>query len=214
MKEILERAERELNESSLSRLWRHNDEHDCGALTAWRRGEDCGEGRKFSKKENAARNKSLLAKLMSKGYSVTKLHGTYKEGGEVKEMSFFVVDQNDTGSLPADLRKLGIEFEQDSVLIAPKGAVQGNATAYLLGTNKCENNWLGFGQKDKFSKAKFGYSSPIYTTRVNGRPFLFEEVVGEAVLPNTGFGNWSMQLAAQKHWTELIELVDTMEQGE
>ncbi len=35
-----------LQESSLSRLWKHNEEHDCGAMTAFRKAADCGEGEK------------------------------------------------------------------------------------------------------------------------------------------------------------------------
>ena len=78
-----------LNESSLSRLWRHNEEHDAGALTAFRKGADCGDGESYSKKENKQRNKSLLAKLKTKGYGVTKLHGSYPEGGKsVKGLAF------------------------------------------------------------------------------------------------------------------------------
>ena len=51
--------DRELNESSLSRVYRHNLLHDCGALTAWRKAEKCGEGRLFTHKEIAQRNRSL-----------------------------------------------------------------------------------------------------------------------------------------------------------
>mgnify|MGYP003665450360 FL=1 len=54
-----------LNESSLSRIWRHNEQHDTGALTAFRKGEDCGEGTPYTSKQNAQRNKSLMAKLKS-----------------------------------------------------------------------------------------------------------------------------------------------------
>ena len=45
-----------LNESSLSRLWKHNEEHDAGALTAFRKGSECGTGETYSKKENTQRN--------------------------------------------------------------------------------------------------------------------------------------------------------------
>jgi len=193
-----------INESSLSRLWRHNDEHDCGALTAFRNARDCGEGEPYVKKENNQRNKSLLAKLKSKGYGVTKLKGTYPEGGSVgKEESFFVVDLKDSGNLERDLRRLGEEFEQDSVLFVPKGAIKGDSKAYLIGTNKCKNNWLGFGKKETFNKGKMGYSSPIYTSMVNGRPFIFEDVEGEVRDPGNGMGVWAMHRAAEKDWTEL-----------
>ena len=56
-----------LQESSLSRLWRHNEKHDCGAMTAFRNAEACGFGERYSNADNKKRNRSLLAKLKSKG---------------------------------------------------------------------------------------------------------------------------------------------------
>tara|TARA_Y100000296_G_scaffold45406_1_gene51978 strand:+ start:72 stop:680 length:609 start_codon:yes stop_codon:yes gene_type:complete len=193
-----------LNESSLSRLWKHNEEHDCGALTAFRKGPNCGEGEPYTKKENAQRNKSLLAKLKSKGYGITKLHGKYPEGGKsVTEISYFVVDLEDKGNLEKDLRKFGETFEQDSVLIVPKGAIKGDSKAYLIGTNRCKNNWLGYGKKEEFAKGRMGYDSPIYTSMVNGRPFIFESVGEVATSPANGMGVWMMHLVAQKDWKDI-----------
>ena len=202
---IMKQYKEILNESSLSRLWKHNEEHDAGALTAFRKGPGSGEsGETYSKKENAQRNKSLLAKLKTKGYGVTKLHGTYPEGGKTtKEISYFVVDLKDTGKLEKDLRKLGQEFEQDSILFIPKGAIKGDVKAYLIGTNKYENNWLGFGKKETFNKGRMGYDSPIYTSKVNGRPFIFEQVGETVESPQTGFGYWAMNLIAEKTWQEI-----------
>ena len=57
-----------LQESSLSRLWRHNEKHDCAAMTAFRNAADCGAGEKYSNADNIQRIKSLLAKLKTKGY--------------------------------------------------------------------------------------------------------------------------------------------------
>jgi len=193
-----------LEESSLSRIWTQNENFDCGALTAFRKAENWGEGKEFTKKENEARNKSLLAKLKSKNYSVISLLGTYPEGGKTtKEKSFFVVDINETGNLKKDLLKLGEEFEQDSILFVPKGAIKGDEKAYLIGTNKCENSFPGFNQKFEFEKGKLGYDSPIYTSKVNGRPFIFEEVQGEVHL-NTGFAVWAVHSIAVKNWKELL----------
>jgi len=195
----------ELNESGLSRLWRHNEEHDAGALTAFRKGPACGDkDERYTNKENAQRNKSLLAKLKTKGYGVTKLHGTYPEGGKTtKEISYFVVDLSDAGNLEKDLQKLGQEFEQDSILFIPKGAIKGDAKAELIGTNRCDNNWLGFGKKEIFNRGRMGYDSPIYTSRVNGRPFIFEEVGETVETPQTGFGHWGMHLIAKKDWQKI-----------
>ena len=149
--------DRKLNESSLSRVYRHNLLHDCGALTAWRKAEKCGDGRPYTHAQNVQRNRSLLAKLKARGYGVTTLHGRYPEGGRITtEESYFVVDLDDTGTLETELRALGVQFDQDSVLIIPKGAVAGQAKAFLLGTNRCPGNWIGFGTKEFFYQGKFG----------------------------------------------------------
>ena len=196
--------DRKLNESRLSRVYRHNLLHDCGALTAWRKAEKCGDGRPYTHAQNVQRNRSLLAKLKARGYGVTTLHGRYPEGGRITpEESYFVVDLDDTGTLETELRALGVQFDQDSVLIIPKGAVAGQAKAFLLGTNRCPGNWIGFGTNEFFNQGKSGYGSKIYTSYVNGRPFIFEEVGDEVPSPGSGFGCWSIHLAASKHWTKL-----------
>lgn len=195
-----------LNESSLSRVYKHNEKHDCGAMTAFRTARACSTGEPFSNNENKKRNKSLLAKLLSIGYGITKLSGRYPEAGKMsKELSFFIVDINDTGKLLNDLKKLGNMFEQDSILFIPKGTVNGDNKAFLIGTNKCDNNFLSFGQKELFhGGGKFGKTSKIYTSYVNGRPFIFEKVEEERVLtPGNGMGVWSLHLIAKKDWTEL-----------
>jgi len=195
----------ELNESGLSRIWKHNELHDCGAMTAWRRARDCGTGDVYKKEENQKRNKSLLAKLMSAGYSVTKLRGKYPEGKEVlMENSFFIVDKDDTEMLFDDLKKFGVMFEQDSILFVPKGAISDKGIkAFLYGTNRCSNNFLSYGQKSLFDKGKFGKSSKIYTSYVNGRPFIFEDIEEEMVAPASGMGVWAMHEVAKKDWTEI-----------
>jgi len=177
-----------MNESSLSRVWKHNEEHDCAALTAFRKYTNCGfdtngnpctnkQPVKITNKENQKRNLGLASDIKQLGYNITKIIGTYPEGGTTaKEVSYFVVDVKDSGALERDIKKLGQKYDQDSVLFIPKGAIQNKTKAYLIGTNKCCNNWLGFGQKEVFNKGKIGYSSPIYTTKINGRPFIFENI--------------------------------------
>jgi len=203
-----------LNESSLSRIWKHNIDHDCGAITAFRVGADCGEGEPYTSKENKQRNKSLMAKLKSAGYGITKLQGTYPEGGSTaKEISYWVVDLNNNGNLEKDIRKFGEMFDQDSVLFVPRGAmnvVKGDGLkpknvpkAYLIGTNHCKNNWLGYGAKEVFNRGRLGHTSPIYTSMVNGRPFIFEEVGEEVISPASGMGVWMMHRVAEKSWREV-----------
>jgi hypothetical protein len=190
-----------IGESSLSRIWKHNENHDCAAMTAFRKARDCGYGISYTKVENKARNKSLLAKLKVRGYGVTSLKGQYPEGGSIgKEESFFIVDIKDSGLLFNDIRSLGREFSQDSVLFIPKGSIQNKDKAYLIGTNHCENNWLGFGQTELFNKGKMGYNSPIYTSYVNGRPFIFEEIDKEVKDPGNGMGHWMLHIGSKKDW--------------
>jgi len=201
MEKIFRKAQGVLVESSLSRLWNQNEEHECGAITAFGKRED---GTLYTKKENKARNKSLLAKLLSKGYGVTKVGGSYQydDGTVSKERSFFVVDKDDTGKLSSDLSRLGKEFNQESVLIAPKGALGGEADAYLLGTQ--QGGFLGLGGKDKIGKGRLGKASGVAISRVGGRPFIFEEVDGEVKI-YTNNGRWMIERAAKKHWTELVD---------
>ena len=179
-----------LKESSLSRVWWHNHEHDCGAITAWRSKENCGEGENISRNDNNKRNKSLSAKLRSKGYGITKLVGKSTESGKsVTEMAFFVVDLEDFGTLEKDLRKIGEYFEQDSILFIPKKAIENEAKAYLVGTNHCPKNDVSYGQKLVWEKGKIGITSKIYTSYVNGRPFMFESVEGKMYpFPGNGYG--------------------------
>ena len=193
-----------LQESSLSRLWSHNEKHDCGAMTAFRTSADCGEGEKYTKADNKKRNKSLLAKIKSKGYGATTLKGKYPEGGkEAKEISYFIVDLEDGGNLEKDMKKGGEEFEQDSILYVPKGAIQNKSKAHLIGTNHCKNSFLGYHKTDIFSKGKMGYDSPIYTSYVNGRPFIFEEVGDTYHNPGKGMGWWALHREAKRHWSKI-----------
>jgi len=195
--------ESNLSESSLSRLWKHNEEHECAALTAFRTAENCGSGNKYSNKDNAKRNKSLLAKLKSANYSVTTLKGEYPEGGKsVTEVSYFVTNVSNDIDFFTNIKKLGEEFDQDSVLLIPQGAINNTSTAYLIGTNHCDNNWIGYGKKETFNKGKLGYTSEIYTSYVNGRPFIFEATDDENLVGN-GFTNIIIHRAAKKHWKDL-----------
>lgn len=196
-----------LNESSLSRLYRHNIDHDCGALTAWRKTNE--QGVPYTRAEKDARNRSLRAKLLAKGYGVTAIHGVYPEinpktGKEEpsKEESYFVVDTHNGGHLEHDLRELGALFDQDSILFMPRGAVEQHAHAVLIGTN--HTGFPGFGERLPFERGRFGYNSPIYTSYINGRPFIFEDVGETQPYPTTGFGVWGLRRTACKDWRDLL----------
>jgi hypothetical protein len=177
LKNLVKPVIKNINETSLSRVWRQVTKHESGTITAYRYAKDCGDGVIYTKKENKKRNNELLAKLLKKGYSVTKVKGTYienygsKDEIPVKEESFLVVDINDTGNLRKDLIKLGKEFEQDSVTFSKP-----NGDYFLVSTNDCEDGYPGHGKIGidvKLGKSLFGKKGEFFS-RVNGRPFVFE----------------------------------------
>ncbi|WWT39336.1 hypothetical protein [Microcystis phage Mel-JY01] len=179
-----------LGESSLSRIFSYLDKYDCGIITAFRSRENCGDNKKFSKKlgktiwkdkpiniqQNKQRNKTLKQQLLSLGYTVTDAKGVYIEkygtpqAVNVSEDVFFVVDMAGKGTLEADLRKLGEQWNQDSVLYFPLGG----RGSILIGTSKCKGLFLGYGEKKSFNDRKIG-TPGMFHTRVAGRPFTFGE---------------------------------------
>lgn len=193
-----------LNESSLSRVRQHMLDHDTGTITAFRYARDCGDGEVYTKKENKQRNKKLLAMLQTKGYSCTKVKGTYIENygsdnaKEVGENVFFVVDINDTGKLEKDLRSFGEEFEQDSILFIPKGSTKGE----LVGTNHCEDSYPGYNKKITLKNPVFGTKGEFFT-KVNGRPFILKENMVEINSPQNTLGKYAMSLIARSNWEDV-----------
>jgi hypothetical protein len=171
-----------LKESSLSRVYQHTLQHDAGTITAFRYGRDCGEGEKYTNKENRDRNAKLKKELLAKGYGVTAIKGTYienyntPEAREVDEESYLVVDLKDKGTLKKDLIKLGEKYEQDSITYAPAG----NKEFYLIGTNKCPAGYPGYHKELELGKPLFGKNGEFYS-KVNGRPFVFESVLSTNV---------------------------------
>jgi len=189
-----------LKASGLSRLLEWNQKYDCGVISASRKYNNCGyqldeDGnetdipcptdefgrpvkgtpRKLSKSEQAKMRKALSTELRAMGYCVTPVLGKYPEGGRtVTENSLFVVDCKNKGKLKQDLVALGVKYKQDSVLILPKGALDPKTKikGYLVGTNKCCNNFLGFKKIYTFTEGiSYGKEGTIFTSYVNGRPF-------------------------------------------
>lgn len=179
-------------ESSLSRLHSKMQNGVAGAITAYRS--------EYSHRENQQRNRSLLAKLQSAGFSVTAIKGSYIENHgsadakEVSEHSFFVAphaEGTDT-RLEATLISLGREFDQDSVLVIKQGS------ATLHGTSQRENAWPAFGATEAVGGFKGGQAAE-FMSRVNNRSFVFEEYE----LPGTINGRMGLKLLASKPWQEI-----------
>jgi len=168
MKEVMEGWKQFLNEmSGLSRVYGHIMEHDSAILSAFRN--------EYTNKENYDRSRYLKAGLLSEGYSVTKVKGTYIENFktdkavEVAEQSLFVLNNRDGAQFEDKIISLGEEFEQDSVLIIP----QGGKGAYLYGTRE-GNEFPPYQQTEVVGDLKMGEEDE-FMTRVNKRPFTFKE---------------------------------------
>ena len=179
MKKILNEWRQFLNESSLSRLYRHMMAHDTAIITAYR-GDPNDDSNCVDKSQatedstNKLRNRDLKATLMALGYGVTSVDGSYienfntPEAYEVAEHSFFVVNLEDNPDFAEYIVILGEDFCQDAVLIIPKGG-QG---AYLHGTNNSE--FPGYGQKVQAGELSFGREKE-FMTKVRDRPMAFTE---------------------------------------
>ena len=201
---------RSINESSLSRVVHHMEKHDCGTITAHRAKEGCGgpDDKPYSREDNKKRNRQLYAILESLGYGVTEVDGAYIENFgtpnaiEVTEDVYFVVDLKDRGNLENDLRRLGEQFDQDSVLFIPKGKM-----GIMIGTNHC-SPFPGYGKKSPFSSRSFGKPAE-FMTKVRNRPFVFEDTFLEKMCNENYYavanimGKWAITHAAKTDWRNL-----------
>ena len=182
MKLLLENWRRFINESSLSRLYQHTQEHDTAIITAHRSDPEddtaCLEALPRTGNDNNTRNRVLKAALLRAGMGVTAVDGSYVENFEdpdplkrveVSEESFFVVNLKDSGTFVDEVKKLGELFCQDSILIIPRGGTG----AYLLGTN--DTSFPGLGNEESVGDYSAGQEAE-FMSRVRGRPFAFKEV--------------------------------------
>jgi len=199
-----------INESSLSRVVHHMIDHDCGTITAHRSKEGCGgpDDKPYSKEDNKKRNRQLYAILESLGYGVTEVDGAYIENFgkpnaiEVTEDVYFVVDLKDSGNLEKNLRRLGEEFDQDSILFIPKGKM-----GMLIGTNNC-SDYPGYGKTMPFSSRSFGKPGQ-FMTKVRNRPFIFEDSFLEKNCNENYYsvanimGKWAISHTAKMDWRKI-----------
>tara|TARA_R110001583_G_scaffold14076_1_gene59380 strand:+ start:795 stop:1409 length:615 start_codon:yes stop_codon:yes gene_type:complete len=180
MKLIFENWKKFLNESSLSRVYQHIAEHDAAIISASRNDifntEKCTDRALGAEPgdTNMLRSRNLKAMLLSMGYGVTKMRGSYIEdfdtpqAVEVGEDSLFVVNLSDQENFFNQIISLGEKFCQDSVLLIPRGGVG----AFLHGTNKSE--FPGYGDRIVVGNLKLGEEEE-FMTRTQGRPFTFTE---------------------------------------
>jgi len=189
---------KKLNESSLNRLISKIQDADCGTITAFRGF--------LSKSENLIRNKALLNKLLSYGYSVTSIDGVYIENfvkpdaKEVKENVFFVHNIGNKRNIKKDLIELAKQFDQDSILYIHKSGDYSE----LIGTN--DTGYPGLGKSVKFPILKVARDNYQFLSKVNGRPFYFTENITDEKL----CGNNSSKFLAEKDYNKYVSLSETL----
>ena len=172
--------EKNLNESSITRLMRHNEEHDCVCMTAYRSNrekDDFGVHKRKARVSNQKANAALGAVLRKYGYNVTKVVGKYPEEdgqADVKENSWFVVNVNDDSDFVDVCADLAEADEQDSILVMPKGSFSTGKGCYLYGTNP-NGSWPKYHEKKMTDGISVNGDSP-FETRISGKRYSFNVV--------------------------------------
>ena len=179
LREFIEQQEKKsvVVESGLNRIYNYVKNHECAIITAYRHklvncvNNDSGETLHF--KGNNERNKQLKATLLTLGYGVTPVKGTYVENYlqsnaiEVNENSFFVVNLKNDSNFIDNIKEMGEIFCQDSVLLI----TDGGKNVSLFGTNN--SDFPGYGNSIKQGHFKPGIEGE-FMTKVKGRPIVFE----------------------------------------
>jgi len=186
-------AEFLINEGGLSKIRQDMSDFDTAFITAFRGDindksmcvysppseEELSERGKMGKRgeSNKRNNRELSAFLLSQGYGIKNVQGSYIENfgsldpkkipREVKEASFFVTNLKDDPEFAEQIINLGKRFCQDSVIIVPKGE-----EGYIYGTNKGE--YPGLDQVETVGKFAGGETGE-FMSRTNSRPFVMKE---------------------------------------
>ena len=151
-----------ITESSLSRAKVYMDNYDCCTISAFR------PTNKLKNKEQSGKlgveiRKLGLVHFMVDGSWVNN-YGT-PQAHENKELTYFVVNSSNSTSFIEDMKKLGEKFDQDAIMVYPKGK-----NPYLIGTSKRKDSYPGYGKIIQQNKVEFGKEAKAMT-RVNGRPY-------------------------------------------
>ena len=169
-----------VNESSITRLMRHNEEHDCVCMTAYRSNrekDDSGVHKRKARVSNQKANAALGSVLRRYGYNVTKVVGKYPEEdgqADVKENSWFVVNVNDDSDFVDVCADLAEADEQDSILVMPRGSFSSGKGCYLYGTNP-NGSWPKYHEKKMTDGISVNGDSP-FETRISGKRYSFNVV--------------------------------------
>ena len=172
-----------VDESSITRLMRNNEKHDCICITAYRSNREKDENgvvhKRRAKVSNQAANNALGAVLRKMGYDITKVVGKYPEEGgqqkDIKENSWFVVNVNDDPDFLDVCADLAESDEQDSILFIPRGCFQTGRGCFLYGTKNDPDAWVGYHEKKMTDGITINGDSP-FETRISGKRFVFNLV--------------------------------------
>ena len=151
-----------LNESSLSRTKAYIENYDCCTISAFR---------PTNKLKNKEQSGKLGVEIRKLGYTHFMVDGSWVDNfgtsnaSESKELTYFVVNSNFDKDFVEKMKKLGEKFDQDAIMIYPKGK-----KPYLIGTSKRKDSWPGYGKIVQQNKVEFGKEAQAMT-RVNGRPY-------------------------------------------
>lgn len=169
---------KQLNESTITRLLKHNREHCCAMLTAFRQFDKEDLPRTIG--QNNKDNLLLGKTLRYCGYGITKVIGTYAEQINGKkptiENSWFVVDLKDDPNFVKNIVEFGTAHSQDSVLIIPKDGFFDVKKAYLAGTNPenvGDDCFVRWQEKKHATEIKFSKDNDMLT-KIKNKSFYFK----------------------------------------
>ena len=174
-----------ITESSVSRTKFYLQNYECATISAFRPGANIGRkgeeeltNRKDVLKRNKKHSAELGKKLTDLGYTHFLVDGAWVKTDEKdrpiinkrgeksigSEITYFVVNNNgDTREqFRNNLKKLGNDFDQDSVMFYPKGSDM----AFWSGTTKRKND-LKFGQNQLLKNGK--WEPQMFRTTLRGR---------------------------------------------
>jgi len=178
--------------SLLQLVW-PTETFDVGVITSWHP--------RYTKSENAQRNKSLYAKLLVARYSLAAARGTYTtmRGLILKPQLFVVVDGRNGGTLLETLYALGSEFEQDGIVFVPAGVKAGTSEPVIIGT-KPDDSELRVRNGKKMVLTEGGERAVTLT--IDGRPLRLKDEC-KPLSPPSGMTWWGVQSVAKRNWRDV-----------
>lgn len=166
-----------ITESSVSRTKFYLQNYECATISAFRPGANIGRkdeeeltNRKDVLKRNKKHSAELGKKLTELGYTHFLVDGAWVKTDEKDRPIINKKGEKSIGNNNGDtreqfrnnLKKLGNDFDQDSVMFYPKGSNM----AFLSGTTKREND-LKLGQNQLLKNGK--WEPQMYRTSLRGK---------------------------------------------